>query len=63
MALPNNNDENDKEQTERKDTMYDKLDETKDIEVANGYVTFTQSFHYLGSMVAYNLCNDDDVMT
>jgi hypothetical protein len=41
MALPDNNDENDEEQTERKDTMYDKLDETKDIEVADGYVTFT----------------------
>jgi hypothetical protein len=62
MALPDDNDENDEEQMECEDAMYNKLDETKDIEVAHGYVTFTQSFCYLGSMVAYNLCNDDNVM-
>ncbi len=43
--------------------MYNKLDKTKAIKVADGYVTFTQSFRYLGSMVAYNLHNDDNVMT
>jgi hypothetical protein len=52
MALPEDNDENDEERTECKDGMYDKLDETKNIEIADGYVTFTRSFHYLGSMVA-----------
>jgi hypothetical protein len=62
MALPDNNVKNDEEQMERKDALYDKLDETKNIEVADGYVTFTQSFCYLGSMVAYNLFNNDDVM-
>ncbi len=41
MALPDDNDENDEEQTEREDAIYDKLDETKNIEVADGYVTFT----------------------
>jgi hypothetical protein len=41
MALPDDNNENDKEQTECKDAMYDKLDEIKNIEVADGYVTFT----------------------
>jgi hypothetical protein len=51
MALLDNNDENDKEQMERKGAMYNKLDETKDIEIVDDYVTFTQSFHYLGSMV------------
>ena len=61
MALPDNNDENDEEQKEREGGIYDKLDETKDIEVANGYVTLTQSFRYLESMVAYNLHDDDDV--
>jgi hypothetical protein len=61
MALPDDNDENDEEQKEREGAIYDKLDETNDIEVADGYVTFAGSFHYLGSMVAYNLCDDDDV--
>jgi hypothetical protein len=40
-ALTDANDENDKEQTECKDAMYDKLDETKNIAVADGYITFT----------------------
>jgi hypothetical protein len=48
---------------EREDAIHDKLDETKNIEVADGYVTFKQSFRYLGSMVAYNLLNDNNVMT
>ncbi len=61
MALPDDNDENDKEPKEQKGVIYDKLDKTNDIEVADGYVTFTRSFRYLGSMVAYNLCDDDDV--
>jgi hypothetical protein len=63
MTLPDDNDENDVERTECKDAMYDKLDETKNIAVADVYVTFTQSFCYLKSMVAYNLRNDGNVMT
>jgi hypothetical protein len=41
MALPDDNDENYEEQMQRKDAIYDKLDETKNIEVVDGYVTFT----------------------
>ncbi len=48
---------------ECKDAIYDKLDETKNIEVSDGHVLFTRSFCYLVSMVAYNLRDDDDVMT
>ena len=39
--------------------MYDKLDETKDIAVNNGYVTFTWLFKYLGSLISYNLRDDE----
>ncbi len=61
MALPDNNDENDKEGKECDGAIYNELDKTNDNEVADGYVRFTQSFRYLGSMVAHNLCDDDDV--
>ncbi len=40
---------------------YDKLDETRDIDVKDGYVTFTRSFRYLGSMISYNLRDDEDI--
>ena len=41
--------------------MYDKLDETKGIYVEDGYVTFTQLFRYRGSVISYNLRNDEDI--
>jgi hypothetical protein len=40
VALPNDNGD-DEEKAKLKGTIYDKLDETKDIAVENGYVTFT----------------------
>ncbi len=41
--------------------MNDKLEETKDIKVVDGYVNFTRLFKYLGSIISYNLRDNDDV--
>ena len=40
VALPDDDDD-DEERTERKGTIHDKLDKMKDIDVEDGYVTFT----------------------
>ena len=37
-------DEHDPGQIKREHTMYDKLDETQDFPVADGFVSFTQTF-------------------
>ena len=47
--------------TERENVMYDELEETRPIAVADGHVTFTRHFKYLGSYVSYNLRDDFDV--
>jgi hypothetical protein len=47
----------------RDDDAYDKLPETANFHVADGYVSFTWTFCYLGSLVNYSLCNDDDITT
>jgi hypothetical protein len=60
VALTDDNGDN-KEKVEREGAIYDKLDKTRDIAVENGYVTFMQLFWYLGSMISYNLHNDEDV--
>jgi hypothetical protein len=60
VALPNKDGDNE-EKTEHKGTIYDKLDKTKEIAVEDGYVTFTRSFWYLGSLISYNLCDDEDI--
>ncbi len=41
--------------------MYDKLDETKDVQVVDGFVSFTWTFRYLGSLISYSLCDDDNI--
>jgi hypothetical protein len=48
-------------QTEREHDMYDQLDETKNFSVADGFVSFTRTFKYLGSLISYNLRDDDDI--
>ena len=48
-------------QTERKHKMYDQLDETQPFAVANGLVSFTQTFRYLGLLISYNLHDYDDI--
>jgi hypothetical protein len=58
-ALPDDDGDNE-EKADRKGAIYDKLDDTKDIAVDNGYVTFTQLFKYLGSLITYNLHDDED---
>jgi hypothetical protein len=48
--------------TERDNDAYDKLPETANFHVADGYVSFTRTFRYLGSLINYSL-RDDDVIT
>ncbi len=40
---------------------YDKLPETANFHVADRYVSFTQTFCYLGSLINYSLRDDDDI--
>jgi hypothetical protein len=53
--------EHDPGQTEREHDMYNQLDETKNFSVADGFVSFTRTFKYLGSLISYNLRDDDDI--
>ena len=53
--------EHDPGQTERKHAMYDKLDKTQNFPIADGFVSFTQTFRYLSSLISYNLCDYDDI--
>ena len=53
--------EHDPGRTEREHAMYDNLDETQNFPVANGFVSFTRTFQYLGSLISYNLRDDDDI--
>ncbi len=46
---------------ERDDTAYDKLPETANLPVGDGYVSFTKIFRYLGSLIHYSLRDDDDI--
>jgi hypothetical protein len=48
-------------QTECKHEMYDQLDETQTFQVANGFVSFTRTFRYLGSLISYNLRDNNDI--
>jgi len=41
--------------------MYDNLSETKPIKVSNGFITFSNFFKYLGSIVSYNLQDEREV--
>jgi hypothetical protein len=49
------------EQKERKNAAYDKLPETANFPVADGHVSFTRTFRYLGSLINYSLRDDDDI--
>ena len=53
--------EHDPGQTEREHGMYDRLEETKNFPVADGFVSFTWTFKYLGSHISYNLRDDDNI--
>ena len=41
--------------------MYDKLDKTQNFPVTDGFVSFTRTFPYLGSLISYNLRDDDNI--
>ena len=43
------------------DAAYDKLPETANLPVGDGYVSFTKTFRYLGSLIHYSLRDDDDI--
>jgi hypothetical protein len=61
VAMPDD-DEDNEDRTECEGAIYDKLDETRDIDVEeDGYVTFTRLFRYLGSMIFFNLRDDEDI--
>ena len=40
---------------------YDKLPETANFHVPDGYVSFTWTFCYLGSLINYSRRNDDNI--
>ena len=48
-------------QREQDNDAYDKLSETANIPVADGYVSFTRTFRYLGSLINFSLCDDNDI--
>jgi len=54
-------DKQDPGQTEREHAMYDRLNETRDFPIADGFVSFTRTFRYLGSLISYYLRDDDDI--
>ena len=45
----------------RENEEYDKCEETNDVKVSDGVITFTQHFKYLGSWLSYWLGDDYDV--
>jgi hypothetical protein len=55
-----NNEEHNPRQTECKHEMYDRLDETQTFQVADSFVSFMQTFQYLGLLISYNLRNNND---
>ena len=50
--------ESTKERISREETLYNNCHETKNIIVANGFVSFTAHFKHLGSIVSFNLRDD-----
>jgi len=48
-------------QTECDNDAYDKLQETANFCVTDGYVSFTRTFRYLGSLINDSLRDDDDI--
>ena len=46
---------------EREAALYDDLEETKPIAVADGQVTFCRHFKYLGSNISFSLTDDHDI--
>ena len=53
--------ESDDNNIKRDQDIYDKLDETQDFKVADGVVFFMRTFGYFGSLISYNLRNNEDI--
>ena len=50
-----------KTKLEREGLLYDELEETTPITVADGLVTFCRHFMFLGSFISFSLCDDFDI--
>ena len=50
-----------RQQREKEAALYDDLEETKPIDVADGYVAFYRHFKYLGSYISFSLIDDHDI--
>jgi len=48
-------------QREKDNIAYDNLDETAKFTVADGFVSFTHTFCYLGSLINYSLRDNDNI--
>ncbi len=46
---------------EHEEKIYETLEETQPIDIADGHVTFCRHFKYLGSYVSFSLCDDYDI--
>jgi hypothetical protein len=58
---PNPDDYPTPDETKLERSTYDKVDETQNVQVADGFVSFTQTFRYLGLLISYSLRDDDDI--
>jgi hypothetical protein len=47
--------------TAREDVKYDAPPKMVQIKTADGYVSFSRKFKYLGSQISYNLCNNNNI--
>ena len=48
-------------QTEHEHKMYNRLDKTQSFPVADSFVSFTRTFWYLGSLISYNLRDNNAI--
>jgi len=48
-------------QREKENIAYDNLDKTAKFTVTDGFVSFTRTFCYLGSLINYSLRDNDDI--
>ena len=53
--------ENLQQRIKREDNLYDESVETQEIEVADGFISFTKHFKYLGMFVSCSLRDDNNV--
>ena len=63
IALPETDGDQNRTAREREqdNDIYDGLPETANVPVADGYVSFTRTFRYLGSLINFSLRDDDNI--